>query len=100
MKSNIFDKNGIEICEGDTLVFPYVDPMGGMHDKVGFKKTVVFKYGCFGYETQTKFIPLMEWMDVEKGDYVSNCGNMVVYTEKYFFWVEPKETLCDKKPKA
>ena len=42
----------------------------------------------FGYETETKFIPLMDWMETERGEYVSNCGNKVVYTEKYPFWVE------------
>jgi hypothetical protein len=88
MKSNIFDKNGIEVCNGDTLVFPYIDPMGKLHDEEDFKKTVFFKYGCFGYETETKFIPLMEWMETERGEYVSNCGNKFVYTEKYPFWVQ------------
>lgn len=88
MKSNIFDKNGIEVCNGDTLVFPYIDPMGKINDEEDFKKTVVFKFGCFGYETETKFIPLMDWMETERGEYVSNCGNKVVYTEKYPFWVQ------------
>ncbi len=88
MKSNIFDKNGIEVCVGDTLVFPYVTPMGDLTDREGFRKVVIFKYGCFGYETQTHFESLMSWMKTETGDYVPNCGNKVVYTEKYPFWVE------------
>lgn len=88
MKSNIFDKNGIEVCVGDTVVFPYIDPAGGVHDEEDFRKKIKFKYGCFGFETQTQFIPLMEWMNTERGDYVPNCGNKVVYTEKYPFWVE------------
>ena len=45
MKSNIFDKNGIEVCNGDTLIFPYVDPMGKLHNEEDFRKTVVLKYG-------------------------------------------------------
>ncbi|MFA7628739.1 MAG: hypothetical protein WCY37_05040 [Candidatus Dojkabacteria bacterium] len=88
MKSNIFDKNGIEVCVGDTVVFPYIDPMGRLTEDEDFKKQIVFKHGCFGYETQTSFEPLMNWMKKERGDYVPNCGNKVVYTEKYPFWVE------------
>ncbi len=88
ISSNIFDKNGIEIKIGHTLVFPYVTPSGELSDDVDFKAEVKFKYGCFGFETQTSFIPLMEWMDIERGDYVSNCGNKKIYTEKYPFWVQ------------
>ena len=46
------------------------------------------KLWCFGFETETSFIPLMEWMDIESGEYVSNCGNKKIYTEKYPFWIE------------
>lgn len=87
MTSNVFDKNGKEVSVGDTLVFPYIDPLGGTHDTEDFKATVLFKYGCFGYETATKFIPLMKWMEEEQGEYISNCGNKTIYTEKYPFWI-------------
>lgn len=87
MKSNIFDKNGVEVKIGDTLVFPYVDPMGKIHNDEDFRATVIFKYGCFGYEAKTRFIPLIEWMEKQEGEYVSNCGNKTIYTEKYPFWV-------------
>ncbi len=30
--------------------------MGKIHDEEDFKKTVVFKYGCFGYGTVVNFI--------------------------------------------
>ena len=86
--SNIFDRNGVEVKVGQTLVFPYVTPSGKLTNDVDFKAKVQFKYGCFGFETETSFIPLMEWMDIETGDYVSNCGNKKIYTEKYPFWVE------------
>jgi hypothetical protein len=87
MKSNIFDKLGKEVCVGDIIAFPYIDPKGKMHDEEDFRKEIVFKYGCYGYETETNFEPLMNWMKKESGDYVSNSGNKVVYTEKYLFWV-------------
>lgn len=89
MKSGIFDKNKKEVKVGDTLVFPYVTPKGELTDEEDFIATVVFKYGCFGFESQTSFIPLMEWMEIKSGDYVPNCGNKRIYTEKYPFWVSP-----------
>lgn len=88
MKSNIFDKNGIEVKIGDILIFPYITPMGEVTDDEDFKKEIVFKYGCFGYETKTGFETLMNWMYTDKGDYIPNCGNRIIYTEKYPFWVE------------
>ena len=86
--SNIFDRNGVEVKVGQTLVFPYITPFGELTNNIGFKAKVQFKYGCFGYETKTSFIPLMEWMEIEKGEYVPNSGNKKIYTEKYPFWVE------------
>ena len=89
MKSGIFDKNGIEIKEGDTLVFPYVDPMGGLHENdPNFEASVVFKHGCFGYETKTNFIPLMNWSKIKHGEYVSNHGNKTIILDEYPFWVK------------
>jgi hypothetical protein len=87
MKSSIFDKNGIEVSKGDILAFPYITPVGDMTEGEGFREQVQFKYGCFGIETKTRYIPLMEWMITKQGEYVSNYGNKVVYTEKYPFWV-------------
>ncbi len=88
MKSNIFDKNGMEVKQGSVVVFPYISPSGELTDLTDFKKEIVFKYGCYGFDTETKFIPLMEWMKTEQGEYISNCGNKVVYTDTYPFWVE------------
>jgi hypothetical protein len=58
-----------------------------IHDEEDFRKEIVFKHGCYGYETQTGFEPLMNWMKTKRGDYVPNCGNKVIYTEKYPFWL-------------
>ena len=85
MKSGIFDKNNREVKVGDTVLFPYITPMGELTDNFDFEKKIEFKFGCFGYWTDTEFIPLMEWMKKEVGEYVSNCGNKTVYTEKYNF---------------
>ena len=59
MKSNIFDKNGIEVSDGDIVVFPYVTPFGDLTEEEGFKKEIKFMHGCFGYETSTSFETLM-----------------------------------------
>ena len=88
MQSNIFDTNGVEVQEGDILVFPYITPHGDKTSDIDFKAKVVFKYGSFGFDTETRFIPLLEWMDTGVGEYVANFGNKTVYLETYPFWVE------------
>lgn len=87
MKSSIFDKNGIEVKEGDKLIFPYVTPFGELTEEEGFSKIVVFRHGCFGYETTKGFETLFSWMKTEKGEYIPNYGNKIIYTEKYPFWI-------------
>ena len=87
MKSGIFDKNRKEVKIGDVLNFPYINFRGIVTDEVDFSKTVEFKYGCFGYSSETMFIPLMEWIIKERGIYVPNNGNKIIYTENYYFWV-------------
>jgi len=89
MESGIFDKNGIEVKIDDTLVFPYIDPLGGLHeDDPNFEAIVKFKHGCFGYETETDFIPLMNWSKKKSGEYVSNCGNKTIILDEYVFWIK------------
>lgn len=87
MESGIFDKNGIEIKVGDVLIFPYITPCGQPTNDVNFKSVVVYKYGCFGIEDDIKFVPLFEWMEKAVGEYISNRGNKVIYTNRYLFWV-------------
>lgn len=87
-KSNIKDKNGVEIEVGQTLAFPYIDPMGNTHkDEKNFEAIVVFKHGCFGYETLTSFEVLMSWSKARHGAYVSNVGLENVILDEYPFWV-------------
>ena len=87
IKSGIIDKNGIEVKIGDTIVLPYVDPMGDISETEGTKAIVVFEHGCFGYYDETHFNPLFIWQRQVKGEYISNEGNRVVYTGEYPFWV-------------
>lgn len=88
MKSGIFDRNGKEVKKGDTLIFPYITPKGDVILQEDFRAEVLFRYGCFGFETETHFVPLMEWMETMQGDYVPNCGNKKIYLEIYPFWIE------------
>lgn len=88
MKSGIKDKNGTEIKAGDTIVIPYVDPMGKIiDDEEGYRAKICFEHGCFGYYNKTHFIPLFDWQATEHGEYIPNNGNKVIYTGKYPFWV-------------
>jgi hypothetical protein len=36
-KSNIFDKFGKEVSVGDVVAFPYIDPIGEIHDEEAFR---------------------------------------------------------------
>lgn len=44
------DKNGVEIWEKDIMQFPYIDPLGGVHESkdVSERYIVGFNDGCFG----------------------------------------------------
>jgi len=87
MNSRIFDKNGIEIKEGDNVRLPYIDPGGNVHLNQGSIVKTIFKYGCFGYESKTRFVPFLEFLDYENGDYVPNAGNRRVYIEDFPLYV-------------
>lgn len=89
IKSGIFDKNGKEVKIGDTLILPYVDPMGGLHEDISNEEVIVqFKHGCFGYETVIDFIPLMNWSKKKTGEYVCNRGNKIIILDKYVFQIK------------
>ena len=88
MKSNIFDKTGIEVKIGDDIIFAYVNPYGQIteeRDEERYK--VVFEFGCFGVYDNVKFMPLFQYMETKSGEYISNCGNKTIYTNKYHFWI-------------
>ena len=92
MRSGIYDKNGIEVQEGDTLVFPYVDLKGRIcKNQIDFTAKVEFKHGCFGYERATGFTPLMEWSNTKEGDYIPNKGNKFIILDEYPFWIDQAE---------
>jgi hypothetical protein len=90
MESGILDKNGKEIKEGDSVAFPYIDPLGNVCDDVDFVATVIFKHGCFGYDRPNRFVPLLDWSIKAEGEYVPNMGVKEIISDKYLFWVIEK----------
>jgi len=76
------DKNGKEIYEGDVVVKPYVDPLGGLHTETEDGRFKVgFEHGQFVlYRTEPQ--PLVGWCEKEKGEYVSNYGNLTIVKDK------------------
>ena len=96
--SGIFDKNGIEVKEGDTLIFPYVTPMGDLDkDNEDFRAKVIFNYGCFGYK-RIDFVPLLRWLKKEQGDYEPNYGNKTIIQNTGVFWIETKPQSPEEQP--
>jgi len=86
MRSLIFDINNKEVKEGDTLSIPYIDPVNNLHvDTEDFQVVVIFKHGCFGYNGNLRFVPLFEWSEIRKGDYIPNWGTEEIITDNYLF---------------
>lgn len=79
--SGIKDKHDKLIYEGDIITKLYVTPTGELTKDLDtdFVYEVKFKYGAFGVETKTKFIPLQEFLIKSEGEYISNAGNKVIY---------------------
>lgn len=79
--SGIKDKHDKLIYEGDIITRLYVTPTGELTKDLDtdFVYEVKFKYGAFGVETKTKFIPLQEFLITSEGEYIPNAGNKVIY---------------------
>ena len=88
MNSGILDRNGVEVKEGDTLIFPWISPIGEISNDPGFEAQVVFKHGAFGVELKTEFVPLLNWLNRTKGEYVPNYGNKIELSDKGIFWIK------------
>ena len=85
----IRDRNGEKVRVGDILMFPYVDPIGKIHeDELSFEAKVIFKHGCMGYETQTEFIPLFKWSKTKRGKYIPNKGYRIEILDIYPFKIK------------
>ena len=77
--SRLKDKNDKEIYEGDIIVIPYITPFGKITNQYNKKYVVKKKHGSFGFETEKEFIPLLNYIEQEKGEYIPNVGNKVIY---------------------
>mgnify|MGYP001770112180 CR=1 FL=1 len=85
MFSGIFDYRGNKIVEGDTVNIFYVDPMGRIDtESKGTDVKIEFKYGSFGFQTETRFVPLMEMLVPEKKYYVCNHGEKTEYSNRIY----------------
>lgn len=78
------DLTGKEIYAGDIVTKMYISPLGEYTSELDddFVKEIVFFKGSFGIFTEIKFIPLLNFFETSTGEYVSNCGNKVNYSEK------------------
>ncbi len=85
MMCDLKDINGKQIILGDTIGLYYVDPSGKIHYEIDSQKTVIFKHGCYGYMTETRFVPLLNWAPITLGDYIPNEGNIEIVSDKCNF---------------
>lgn len=84
--TSLYDKTSKEIYEGDIVSFPYITPLGDI-DEYCYTAKIIFENGCFGLEPILydgtdlwhQFNPLINWLEKEKGEYISNFGNKVIY---------------------
>ena len=76
------DQNGVKIFEGDKVQFPYVTPFGEISKETDGEVVVVtYKNGMFGYSTPIDFHPLSDFIATTEGNYISNHGNIRIYSD-------------------
>lgn len=82
--SGELDILGKEIYAGDIVTKIYISPLGEYTSELDddFVKEVVFFKGSFGIFTEIKFIPLLNFFETFTGEYISNYGNKINYSEK------------------
>lgn len=78
------DMSGKEIYTGDIVTKMYISPLGEYTSELDddFVKEVTFFKGSFGIFTEIKFIPLLNFFETSTGEYISNYGNKINYSEK------------------
>lgn len=88
--TGIKDIDGEEIHENDIVSRLYLTPCGRLDEELDedFRYKVEFKYGAFGVQTSTKFIPLMEYLKQTEGEYISNKGNVIIYGDSILKIIE------------
>ncbi len=82
--TGVKDAIGYEIFEGDQFYLPYINPLGdldGVDESIIL--TVVKKHGCFGVQSEIRFIPIIEFCKIIDGEYVSNWGNKKIVGDCY-----------------
>lgn len=78
------DKNGKLIFQNDIVVPVYINPLGGYNENdfdLTNKKIVAFKNGCFGFETETSFYSIDNYIPRKNGEYICNRGNKLIYSD-------------------
>lgn len=88
--TGIKDIDGEEIHENDIVSRLYLTPCGRLDEELDedFRYKVEFKYGAFGVQTPTKFIPLIEYLKQTEGEYISNKGNVIIYGDSILKIIE------------
>lgn len=69
--TNLFDKNNVEICEGDLV--KYTEHEGYLLPSFEFEVVKNSKKACFGYyENENLFVPFAEHDELEE-DFLKHC---------------------------
>ena len=85
--TGLLDRDGKEIFEGDIVSIPYVDPKGRIDiETENGRSKVGFVHGQFVFYS-TEPIALYDWCEKDKGEYVSNYGNLTITKDKTYIKV-------------
>lgn len=72
------DKNGKSIYEGDIVVVPYITPFGKLTTDEHYKVSIGFENGQFVTLNKPESRPLNNWCNREQGEYISNYGHRTI----------------------
>ena len=89
MKTGLIDLNGTEIKLGDKFRFVYIDPLGKVYKddlddglyEIDFDHGAVVANYIEGHGVEAENPRLLRnWIETEEGRYISNYGNLTVFT--------------------